>query len=372
MSVKGFLLCAVIAISMIGCKPSDSTFEVSGSVVGDTTGVVVLIQEGQSRFDALTSPITEGKFHIAGIPLTSPEVFSLIVERPGQMMWDPSPVFISPGDNVEVALDSENPDKSVIRGASLNDEFSQYRSSVESYREDELDALREAFDKARAVNDTIAIDEINGRGRALSAEISEARLGKVYEYVEANPASFVSAYALYDNRHSLSTEQIEELTGMLDESVQGSKYVYGVVSGDRNQPGQPADDFTLKDSQNKEVVFSAFAEGKVVLLEFWASWCVPCRAANPKLEELYGKYKDRGFEILGISADRDVQTLRQSIEKDGLTFTNLMDVSGVNSVGYIYNMQMVPTSVLIDRNGMVVARDLNLTQLEDEILKLLQ
>ncbi len=213
--------------------------------------------------------------------------------------------------------------------------------------------------------------EIDSRVEALFTEVDRDRVQKVYEYVKANPASFVSAYALYDNRNRLSTAQLEELTGVLDERLHVSKYVYGVVSGDRNQTGKRADDFTLKDTRGRDVVFSEFSKGKVVLLEFWASWCAPCRAANPKLEEIYRKYKERGFEILGISEDNDMEVLRQSIEKDGITFTNLLDVAGNDAVDYIYNLQKMPTNVLIDRNGMVVAREIKLAELENEILKLL-
>jgi thiol-disulfide isomerase/thioredoxin len=371
MSMKTLYLSAAVAVVMTGCKPSDGTFELSGRIVGDTTGVVVLIQEGQSRFDALTSPITEGRFHVDGNPLKSPEVFSLIVEKPGQSIWDPSPIFISPGDRIEVDLDPEDFDKSVVRGARLNDEFVKYRRTIKYYGEEELDRLKEERKKASAANDTVALNDIDVRGRALFAELDQAKAGRAYEYIKANHSSFVAAYALYDNRQRLSAAQTDELVGLLDEGLHGSKYVYGVVNKDRNQPGKRADDFTLKDSRGNEVVFSEFARGRVVLLEFWASWCAPCRAANPKLEEIYQKYRGRGFEIVGISQDRDMQTLRQSIEKDGVTFTNLLDVNGYDAVDKLYNTGMLPANVLIDKNGIVVAREINLSELENGIEKLL-
>jgi thiol-disulfide isomerase/thioredoxin len=369
--MKRFFISTIVAVIMTGCSPSDGTFELSGRIVGDTTGVVVLIQEGQSRFDALTSPITEGRFHIDGNPLKSPEVFSLIVEKPGQSIWTPFHIIISPGDRIKVDFNTDNPEESFVKGAGLNDEFLRYRSRAALYGEEELDRLKEERKKASAANDTVALNDIDVRGRALFSELNQAKADKAYEYIKANPKSFVAAYALYDSRERLSAEQIDELVGLLDESLHGSKYVYGVVNKDRNRPGKKADDFTLKDSRGNDFVFSEFSKGKVILLEFWASWCGPCRKANPGLEELYRKYKDCGFEIIGISQDRDMEILKQSMEKDGITFTNLLDVNGYDAVDKLYNTQRLPSNVLIDRNGMVVLRDVDLSGLENEIVKLL-
>ena len=157
----------------------------------------------------------------------------------------------------------------------------------------------------------------------------------------------------------------------MDKNLYNSKYINNIVNANRNQRGTKANDFTLNDSQNKEIVFSKFSKDKVVLIEFWASWCGPCREANPKLEEIYQKYKGKGFEILGISLDYDIKTLQKSIETDQITWTNLLDIKGSKSVKELYTQSALPANILIDRNGIIVARNISST-LEDEIIKLLK
>jgi len=366
-------LCVIplLLLSVTSCKHVDNKFELSGKIIGDTTGIVVLIQSGQSRFDADTSLIIGGKFHITGYR-EYPEVFSLMTEKPNQRMFNPISIFISPGDKIEIELNTENIEKSVLKGSLINDEFQIYRNMVEEYGNDQIDLLEAAYNRAAEINDTLKMKEIEIQENILYKELEKIRTQKAYEYIKANPKSFVSAYSLYDYRKTLNVEQIEELLSLLDNNLYNSKYIYNIVNADRNQPGTKAADFMLKDAQNKEIVFSKFSKDKVVLLDFWASWCVPCRAANPKLEKIYQQFKDEGFEIVGISQDSDIQTLQKSIEIDQITWTNLLDIKGNRAVKELYNISSLPANILIDKNGTVIARNVGLSDLESEIIKLLK
>jgi thiol-disulfide isomerase/thioredoxin len=365
-------LCVTALILLTGCKHVNNKLDLSGNITGDTTGIVVLIQVGQSRFDADTSLIVDGKFHITGNNPEYPEEFLLMTEKPNQMQFNPVRIFISPNDKIEVDLNTENTEKSVVKGSLINDEFRQYMNTVEKYGMDRLDPLRTEYEKAEEMNDTLRMSEVENQVNALYEEIGKIRAQKAYEYIKANPKSFVSAYSLYNHRERLSTEQIDELLSLLDKKLYHSKYIYNVINADRNQQGMKASDFTLKNLQNNEVVFSRFSKGKVVLMDFWASWCGPCRKANPQLEKIYRQYKDKGFEILGISHDRDIQTLQKSIEKDRITWPNLIDIKGNKSIAALYNFSSLPANILIDRNGIVIARNISLSDLENEIVKLLK
>ena len=364
-------LCIIVLILLTACKQVDNKFELSGNVIGNTDGIVVLIQVGQSRFDAETSPILDGKFHITG-SIEYPEKFSLMTEKPNQKMFSPTAIFIAPNDKIEIELNTENIEKTVMKGSLVNDEFQRYFNAINRYGDDQLEQWYAEYEKAKKINDTLSIKELEIQESILYDEIIRIRTKRAYEYIKTNPKSFVSAYSLYEYRETFDAKQIDELLGLLDKSLHKSKYIYDIVNADRNQPGIKASDFTLKDLQNNEIVFSKFSKDRVILMDFWASWCAPCRKSNPILEKIYQRYKDKGFEILGISQDRDIQTLQKSIETDQISWTNLLDVKGINAVTQLYNCSSLPSNILIDRNGIVVARNIDLSDIENEIVKLLR
>lgn len=113
--------------------------------------------------------------------------------------------------------------------------------------------------------------------------------------------------------------------------------------------------------------------GKMVLIDFWASWCAPCRAANPYLQKLYKKYKEKGFEVFAVSLDVKKQAWLKAIKKDKLTYTQVIDNSGWNSkVAEQFFVDMIPTNFLLDQNGKIVGINLEGKELFDKVKQLVQ
>lgn len=135
--------------------------------------------------------------------------------------------------------------------------------------------------------------------------------------------------------------------------------------------GKPAPEISLKDISGQTVSLSSF-KGKVVLIDFWASWCMPCRKNNPKLVALYEKFKGEGFEILGVSIDKDNADWKTAIEKDRLSWTQVVDNAGWNAQSTIdYGVEGIPASFLVDQEGIIRGVDLEGKELESMIKKLL-
>jgi peroxiredoxin len=135
--------------------------------------------------------------------------------------------------------------------------------------------------------------------------------------------------------------------------------------------GAVAPDFTQKTPEGTDLSLSDL-RGKVVLIDFWASWCGPCRRENPYVVQLYNQYKDKGFEILGVSLDRNRESWLQAIKDDNLTWKHVSDLQfWQNAAAKLYGVSSIPHTVLIDREGKIIARGLRsaeLSQLLPEVL----
>jgi peroxiredoxin len=134
--------------------------------------------------------------------------------------------------------------------------------------------------------------------------------------------------------------------------------------------GSEAPDFTQKTPEGEDLSLSDL-RGKVVLIDFWASWCGPCRKENPHVVKLYEKYKDQGFEILGVSLDKDMKRWTKAIEKDGLEWKHVSDLKGwKNEVAQTYSVRSIPHTVLIDKDGKIIARNLRSKALDKQLKKI--
>lgn len=133
--------------------------------------------------------------------------------------------------------------------------------------------------------------------------------------------------------------------------------------------GDIAPELKFKNPQGKEVALSSL-RGKVVLIDFWASWCRPCRVENPNIVAAYNKFKSKGFEIYGVSLDKNQGAWVNAIKQDGLNWVNVSDLGGWNSAGAAtYGVRSIPGNFLLDANGVIIAKNLRGANLHAEIGK---
>lgn len=192
----------------------------------------------------------------------------------------------------------------------------------------------------------------------------------INEFVSANPASALAPYYIMRNlAWGLDLEQLQTLRSKLDKSLDGNMYVKqmeGLIARkEAVQVGKIAPDFTLPDPDGKPVSLKDF-RGKYVLVSFWAGWCPDCRRENPFIVEAYNKYKGKNFTVLGVSLDRNRETWLNTIEQQGLTWTQVSDLKyWQGDVVELYAIRWVPTGILLDPNGKILNISLN----EDELVK---
>ena len=136
--------------------------------------------------------------------------------------------------------------------------------------------------------------------------------------------------------------------------------------------GQFAPEISLASPDGKEIALSSL-KGKLVLIDFWASWCGPCRKEMPNVVKIYSKFKNKGFEIYGVSLDQDKEKWMEAITKDGINWPQVSDLKYWDNVAAkIYNVQGIPYTVLIDKDGKIIAKNLRGQELEKKIAEVLK
>ena len=199
-----------------------------------------------------------------------------------------------------------------------------------------------------------------------------------FSFVCDHPTDPVAHYLMYRYKWAFT---LDELHTMIEAIHQADKNIVShrlqmteeyVEKQDRVQPGHPMIDFTQNDPDGNPITLSQLAEGKLLLVDFWASWCPDCRKANPDVVAAYQKYHDRGFDVLGVSFDTNKEAWLAAVENDGLTWTQVSDLQGWNNAaGVLYSIAFIPQNALI-KDGMIVARNLEGEELMKEIERQLQ
>ncbi len=199
---------------------------------------------------------------------------------------------------------------------------------------------------------------------------------KPADFIKEDPASIVAAYVLFRNySYGLSPQEIREHVKLLDVSLHNTQYVRILNDLATVQesvlPGKKAIDFVSSGPDGNPVRFSDHLGKGYVLLDFWAAWCGPCRRDNPNIVAAFTKYKDSGFNVFGVSLDKDRDSWLKAIADDGLDWPQVSDLAFWDTEApKLYGVRFIPSNVLIDADGIIVARNIRGEELQNKLAEL--
>jgi peroxiredoxin len=363
--MKKIVLILLLAGIIISCGRKAGEFTIKGSVSGIDTGWIKLSKSGDAKWITLDSmKLDKGNFTFKGI-MPSPEM--CYIEVIGKQVE--IPVFVE-ASHISIKIYPDSTDKSVISGSAANDTYAEFKARVEPLNK-KMDSINNLFRKYRKAGDTLGMKKSDSVAEILDGQ----KKFLVLDFARAYHHTVISPYLIMHYAYWYDLPELESVVAVLDTNLNSSSYTQHIKNRveilRHTAVGSIAPDFTQNDTTGAPVTLSSL-KGKVILVDFWASWCSPCRGENPNVVKAYHAFKDKGFDILGVSFDTDRNKWTEAIRKDGLAWRQVSDLKGwFNAAGVQYGIMSIPSNLLLDKDQKIIAKDLRGEALESKLAEVL-
>lgn len=337
--MKKIILSLLTAIIFVACAEKDA-YTISGEVNNLTDGTEVYLSEDRRGKKVLESvKVENGKFTFTKRKLTAGEDIVFVgvdgLERNGSPSR-PMPIFVEAGE-ISVLIDEKG--VWTISGTPLNESHTKFWSSL-------------------------------GENKAPDSET-------VKEYIKTNADNIVGVYYFEKMLYAYSLEEAKEALSLFPAKFDNNKSLglirENVKTREETAAGKKFKDLKGLSPDSVELALSDYVgKNKIVLVDFWASWCPPCREDMPFLVDAYAKYKDKGFEIVGVSLDSSNKDWKDGIEKLNITWPQMSDLKQWESdLAKAYAVRSIPATVLIDAEGNIIAKGVEGKDLDTKLAELL-
>ncbi|HSI91425.1 MAG TPA: TlpA disulfide reductase family protein, partial [Adhaeribacter sp.] len=361
--MKKTLIVLVSAVTLLGAcnkkgttaETSDNGYRITGKFKNASEGSKVFLDElGEQQFVSRdTAEIgKDGSFEMTGtVPETG--IYKLALDPQNAIL------FVLDNKKIEIEADANNISETYTVKGSKDSELLKELNGLMLGAQKQMEGLKQRYISASNQDLTDSVKAVE----AAATRVQEQSNRKFKSFIRKNPNSVMSVYSTLtlinpDEDYAFA----DSMLTVYKKTQPTSKYTKALT--DRLSSlgsvtvGRQAPEITLPTPDGKTMSLSSL-RGKYVLIDFWASWCGPCRRENPNVVKMYNQYKDKGFEIFGVSFDQSKEKWVKAIADDKLTWPHVSDLKGWESAAAgLYNITAIPHTILIDPQGKIVAKNL--------------
>ena len=365
-----FLLCFILSPIALFAQGDSVTIKgkITSSAADPATKLSVSFTDNQGKRLGFTTPINDGLFEIK-VPKQVQVIDAMLRTSSGdqitnalqQVMHHPLNIFISK-DDILINGNAEELELSHVEGGEENNDYNSLRQSTARLVQ-QKNTLYSPILQGK-------ISTESPEGKTILEQLSQ--LGKKEndlqkKFIENHPKSFVSLFLLYRMKSSYTSEDYKLAFSRLDSTYKstdrGTAIASTIAKETVTAKGKMAPQFTRTTATGTPFKLEKM-QGRVILLDFWGSWCGPCRASMPHLQQLYSRYKNKGFEIIGIAQERgktlddSKNSWHKAIEELNLPWTNVLNNENKEQMDIVkeYQISGFPTKILVDENGKIILR----------------
>ena len=362
---NAFFYLAIITL-FIACSQTP-LYNITGDITGIEGTIYLTHKIGEKWIKADSTELIDGKFTFDG-SVIGPEQYYLTFKNKRASI-----PFIIENSAININADLKDLASAEITGSASQDIMNNYNNGVVAVFLEKDNKLGQAHRQAAKAKDKKKMEEMF----AEHFKIMEERYVATKNFIINNNKSFAAALIASHQIRGKEADEIDELVALLDASLMEIDLVIGMKEKAEAlrvvSIGKIAPDFTLNDTEGESVTLSSLLGKGYLLIDFWASWCGPCRMENPNVVEAYNKYHAKGFEVIGISLDGgNVEDWKKAIIEDNLPWINVLDyTNGKSEVTKSYVVQSIPTNFLLDKEGKIIAKNLRGEALKEKLAELL-